>query len=259
MLIDTHTHLYLEEFDVDGGGTAAVERALRAGISHMVLPNVDLKSIEPMKKLHSRCPEVTSMAMGLHPSEITVEWRTDIRRIEDELADVGQWVAVGEIGIDLYWDKTNREYQMEAFEHQLKLAQLYNLPVIVHCREGLDETLEVLASVGRVRGVMHSFSGTAADVERILSVAPGFYFGINGIVTFKNSTLRDVMPSIPEDRLLLETDSPYLAPVPKRGRRCESAMLVLTAGHIANHLGISCEQLAEVTCDNARSLFGLKA
>ncbi|MDE6038804.1 MAG: TatD family hydrolase, partial [Paramuribaculum sp.] len=214
MLIDTHTHLYLPEFDIDGGGEAAVRRALDAGVEHMIFPNVDLTSIEPMRLLHAKFPESTSMAMGLHPTEVGESWRDDLAQVEEELrSHRHDYVAVGEIGIDLYWDKTFAEQQMQVLERQMQWAQEMNLPVIIHCREGLDQTLEVLQGFGSSRGVMHSFGGTPEDVERIRSVVD-YHFGINGIVTFKNSKLRDSLPAITLDRLLLETDSPYLAPVP---------------------------------------------
>ena len=257
MLIDTHTHLYLPEFDIDGGGEAAVRRALDAGVEHMIFPNVDLTSIEPMRLLHAKFPESTSMAMGLHPTEVGESWRDDLVQVEEELrSHRHDYVAVGEIGIDLYWDKTFAEQQMQVLERQMQWAQEMNLPVIIHCREGLDQTLEVLQSFGSSRGVMHSFGGTPEDVERIRSVVD-YHFGINGIVTFKNSKLRDTLPAITLDRLLLETDSPYLAPVPHRGKRNESAYIVATASVVAQALGVAPQDVAAATSANARGLFGI--
>ncbi|MDE5804658.1 MAG: TatD family hydrolase [Paramuribaculum sp.] len=257
MLIDTHTHLYLPEFDIDGGGEAAVRRALDAGVEHMIFPNVDLTSIEPMRLLHAKFPESTSMAMGLHPTEVGESWRDDLAQVEEELrSHRHDYVAVGEIGIDLYWDKTFAEQQMQVLERQMLWAQEMNLPVIIHCREGLDQTLEVLQGFGSSRGVMHSFGGTPEDVERIRSVVD-YHFGINGIVTFKNSKLRDTLPAITLDRLLLETDSPYLAPVPHRGKRNESAYIVATASVVAQALGVAPQDVAAATSANARGLFGI--
>ena len=257
MLIDTHTHLYLPEFDIDGGGEAAVRRALDAGVEHMIFPNVDLTSIEPMRLLHAKFPESTSMAMGLHPTEVGESWRDDLAQVEDELrSHRHDYVAVGEIGIDLYWDKTFAEQQMQVLERHMQWAQEMNLPVIIHCREGLDQTLEVLQGFGSSRGVMHSFGGTPEDVERIRSVVD-YHFGINGIVTFKNSKLRDTLPAITLDRLLLETDSPYLAPVPHRGKRNESAYIVATASVVAQALGVAPQDVAAATSANARGLFGI--
>ncbi|MBD5246040.1 MAG: TatD family hydrolase [Barnesiella sp.] len=256
MFIDTHTHLYLPEFAPDPA--AAVDRAVDAGVGFMIFPNVDLSTVEPMKLLHSRRPEVTAMAMGLHPTEVNSDYRQALNQIEAELlADPTQYVAVGEIGIDLYWDKTFREEQMEVFRTQCRWAVDMDKPVIIHCREGLDETLEVLASLPEPpRGVFHSFGGTPEDVERIRRTGD-FYFGINGIVTFKNSSLRNTIKHIDPERLLLETDAPYLAPVPMRGKRNESAFMIHTAAHVADSLGMTHQRLASLTTENAKRLFRL--
>ncbi len=211
-LIDTHTHLYLPEFadDVNGDGTPdAVDRAVGAGVTHMIFPNVDLTTIQPMKRLAAAHPAHVSMAMGLHPTEVGDDWQEALHKIHDELLS-GIYTAVGEVGIDLYWDASRRTQQMKAFDAQLSLAEERGLPVIIHCRNALDETLEVLQSHPAVSAVMHSFGGTADDAERILQTG-SYYFGINGILTFKKSTLPDAVKAIPTERLLLETDAPYLA------------------------------------------------
>lgn len=255
MLIDTHTHLYLPAFH--NGGRNAVERAIKTEVCHMILPNVDLTTIEPMRELHKQFPQATSMAMGLHPTEIKENWRDDLAQIKEEFdSHRSNYIAIGEIGIDLYWDKTFIEQQMIAFEAQVQWAVDANLPIIVHCREGLAQTLEVLQSFPQATGVMHSFGGTATDVEAVRRVVD-FYFGINGVVTFKNSGLRDTLPAIGTERLLLETDSPYLAPVPFRGKRNESAHITHIAAHIAETLGLSNQQIAETTTLNARTLFAI--
>lgn len=256
MIVDTHTHLYLPEFD---NPAEAVRRAVDAGVGHMILPNVDLTTVGPMTELHRQFPENTSMAMGLHPTEVDGDFHKALDEAGRLLAGMdGDVVAVGEIGIDLYWDKTWRSEQMEAFGIQCRWALERNLPIIIHCREGLDEVLEVLSSLPEVpRGVFHSFGGSDSDVDRIRSV-DDFYFGINGIVTFKNSRLRDVLPHIGVDRLLLETDAPYLAPVPHRGKRNESAYIIHTIAHVASSMGISADELADTTTRNARDLFGLQ-
>lgn len=255
MIVDTHTHLYLPEFE---SPSAAVERAIGAGVGHMVFPNVDLSTIEPMLALHKLYPDNTSVAMGLHPTEVGDDWESVLARIESEFDSTCEFVAVGEIGIDLYWDKTYRLQQREVFRRQVNLAADRGLPVIIHCREGLDDVLDVLSSVERLpTGVFHSFGGSVADVERIRSIGD-FYFGINGIVTFKNSSLRDVLPAIGIDRLLLETDSPYLAPVPHRGKRNESAFIVHTAAYVANVLCLSQQDVHDITTANASSLFNLE-
>lgn len=256
MMIDTHTHLYLEEFAEDRNET--MERAFMSGVDRMIFPNVDLKTIKPMLELQSRYPGRVFSAMGLHPTEVSDTWRNDILEIERLLFNgKNNFVAVGEIGIDLYWDKSFREEQMDAFRRQVDIAAALKLPVIIHCRDGLDETLQVLSSVKEIpAGVFHSFGGTADDVRRIRSVGD-FYFGVNGIVTFKNSKLREVLPEIGLNRILLETDSPYLAPVPKRGRRNESSYLPYIAATVADALGCSVSEAETATTRNAVALFGL--
>lgn len=256
MIIDTHTHLYLPEFDADGGGRAAVVRALDAGVGHMLFPNVDCSTVEPMKALHAEFPDVTSMAMGLHPTEIGPDWLDRLSEIEAELKSDTPYVAVGEIGIDLYWDKTFQQQQMQAFERQMQWASELNLPVIIHCRDAQPQVMEVLQSFPNASGVMHSFGGTPEDVSAVRQIVD-FYFGINGIVTFKNSQLRQSLSEIGLDRLLVETDSPYLAPVPYRGRRNESAYIINTLRHIAESMGEDEKTVAAATTANAQSLFHL--
>jgi TatD DNase family protein len=255
MLIDTHTHIYLSEDFPDA--EAVYQRAIDAGVCHMVLPNVDLHTIDDMLKMHARHPDTTSVAIGLHPTEINDNYRADLDAVLNQLDSSGDAnvVAIGEIGIDLYWDKTYRAEQRDAFATQCRVAVERNLPVIIHCREGLDDTLDVLSAMEKApRGVFHSFGGTCEDVDRIRAVGD-FYFGINGIVTFKNSKLRDVLHYIGIDRLLLETDSPYLAPVPYRGKRNESAYVAYVADTVAKALGVDLAEVADRTSANAANLF----
>lgn len=252
MIIDTHTHLYLPEFEE--GGTPAVKRAIEAGVEQMIFPNVDLTTVQPMKELHRLFPDITHIAMGLHPTEIGSDWREQLEQIHSYWNDGTSYVAVGEVGIDLYWDATYIEQQMQALEQQMQWAMDSGKPVIIHCRNGLDQTLEVMRGFHGITGVMHSFSGTEAEVERVRNVAD-MYFGINGIVTFKNSKLRHTLPAITTERLLVETDSPYLAPVPYRGKRCESAMLPSTVAHIAQALELPVADIEAATTANARTLF----
>lgn len=263
MLIDTHTHLYLPEFsgeDNPRGAVEAVDRALKAGVGHMVLPNVDFTTVNPLLELHDMRPQVTSIAMGLHPTEVKDSWREDLPHMLEIIGDGNGLAAIGEIGVDLYWDKTFEEQQMIVFEAQVKRAMELDFPVIIHCREALPQTLEVLQGIhgcyasSKPIGVMHSFGGSAQDVEAVRCVGD-FYFGINGIVTFKNSKLRDVLPEIGLDRILLETDSPYLAPVPHRGKRNESAYLPHIAAHIASCMDLPLETVSSVTSGNASALF----
>lgn len=254
-MIDTHTHIYMDEFS-DGGGDA-LRRALSVGVSHMVLPNVDASSIATMKSLHERFPDHTSMAIGLHPTEIVEGWEKIVDDMECELK-TGKYVAVGEVGMDLYWDATFREAQMAAFARQLKMAEKNGLPVIIHCREALDETLEVIADLRPgIPLVFHSFTGSVEDVRKIRKVCDPM-FGVNGVVTFKNAQpLRDALPEIGLERILLETDSPYLAPVPHRGKRNESSYLPAICAKISDTLGIAVEDVERQTDANARSTFRL--
>lgn len=261
-MIDTHTHIYMDEFSVDGqavesmaGQCAAVDCAIEAGVERMVFPNVDRFSIEPMMKLHSRRPSSTFVAMGLHPTEIKENWRVELDYIMNILQSApSNFVAVGEIGIDLYWDRTFEREQMLVLDEQMSVASELQLPVIIHCREGLDNVLEIIRGHKDVQCVFHSFGGTIEDVERIRLVGD-YYFGINGIVTFKNSKLAEVLPAIGAERLLSETDSPYLAPVPNRGRRNESAWIPFIVRKMADALGMSFEAMAEITTQNANKFF----
>lgn len=276
-LIDSHTHLYCDEYLTEEqprhkkkgvelpppsptprGGEEAVEKALQAGVNHLVFPANALHEIEPMKQLAAKFPGRISMAMGLHPTELTDDPERAVDIIARELEqNTGLYCGVGEIGIDLYWEPENRQRQMEAFERQCLLALKYNLPIIIHCREGLNEVLEVLDRLPAIpQGVFHSFGGTIEDVRKIRERGD-FYFGINGILTFKNSTLKEVLPEIGLDHILLETDSPYLAPVPYRGRRNQSAYLPEIAAAVAAALGETMETVARITTANSRQLFRL--
>ncbi len=256
-LIDTHTHLYLPEFDDDNAGRVTVERAISAGVERMIFPNVDLTTVEPMQRLAAQFPNNIYMAMGLHPTEVKDDWQEVLAKTETLLNQSEyHYVAIGEIGMDLYWDTTYREQQMQVFERQCRMAVDMNLPVIIHCREGLAETLEIVSKFPGLKAVFHSFGGTVEDIEAIRRIGD-FYFGINGIVTFKNSKLREVLPTIGIDRILLETDAPYLAPVPYRGKRNESAYIVSTAHCVADALGVDFDLLAERSSANACRLFNL--
>lgn len=253
-MTDTHTHLYMDAFA--GEEQAAVERALEAGVTRMVFPNVDASSVAPMMKLHERFPEQTVVAMGLHPTEVKDDWREVLASMEPMVAS-GRFRAIGETGIDLYWDKTRREEQREAFGIQYDWAALYGLPLIIHCREGVTDTLEVIASRQSERPpmVFHSFTSGIEDVRRIREVCDP-YFGINGVVTFRNAReLREALPEIGIDRIVLETDSPYLAPTPYRGSRNESAYIPQIRDMVAQTLGMTSEDVERLTDRNATALF----
>ena len=265
-MIDTHTHLYLPEFTDDGdsqaGQSAAVERALKAGVDTMIFPNVGLDTIAPMYAVAAAWPANTRMAMGLHPTEIKEDYEQDLERIIDELHNpqTVQYVAVGEVGIDLYWDRTFERQQMEALDRQAAEAVRAGLPLILHCREGLDQTLDVLSGHRGARFLFHSFGGSENDVERIRrTLGDACLFGINGIVTFKNSTLREVLPAIGLDHIVTETDSPYLAPVPYRGKRNESSYVPLIVDAIAVALSVDRDEVSETTSATAKEFFRLNS
>ncbi len=254
-MIDSHSHIYLEEFDADRA--EVVDRAKKAGLRHLVLPNVDMQTYDAMVATSQAYPGYTSMAMGLHPTSVEADWQSQLDATESHLGD-HPFIAIGEVGIDLYWDKTFRTEQMQVFRQQLRWAVDRDLPVIIHCREGLDEVCEVFDRFGRTlpECVFHSFGGTKSDVERIRRYGD-FYFGINGVVTFKNSHIDEVLDVIGLDRILLETDCPYLTPVPYRGKRNESAYIPLIAAKIADTLNVSIEEVSAVTDSNASKFFSL--
>lgn len=258
-LIDTHTHLYMADYDPDGGVDQAVRRAIDAGVGHMMMPNVDLASIRPLRAAMDRWPGVVQGAMGLHPTEIPKdpdETAQAMATVKTEL-DTGRYCAVGEVGVDLYWDQTRQRDQMDVFHTQAQWAAELGLPLVIHCRDGLDQTLEVLSGIRGLRDVVfHSFTGSGEDACRIMDAVPGVLFGINGIITFKKATLAtDAVPLIGLDRVLLETDAPFLAPVPWRGRRNESAYLPAIAAKVAQSLGTTTEEVARTTTMNAVKVF----
>lgn len=250
MLTDTHTHPYYCD-----DSESFVQRAVAAGVDRMIMPNVDLDSLAPMKNLAAKFPENLRMAVGLHPTEVKEDADEVLKEILKELDSGTPYVAIGEIGIDLYWDKTFKDKQMQILDAQIAEAEKRDLPVIIHCREGLDETLEVLSGHNKVRGVFHSFGGTVNDAERILALNR-FLIGINGIVTFKNSRLGEVVATLPSERILLETDSPYLAPVPHRGKANESSYLPYIAQTVAKAKGLTVDEVATITSNNSVTLFG---
>lgn len=253
--VDTHTHIYTPEFDVDRPDV--VLRALENGVTHMILPNIDVASIAPMQRLCQSNPSVFSMAMGLHPSEVNADFTDTLAVIKSELfSSPDDYVAVGEVGIDLYWDTTFCQQQMDVFERQLTWADTLGKPVIIHCRNGLDQTLDVLSTHPNIRAIFHCFGGDCADVDKIRRVGD-YFFGIGGVVTFKKSTLPEALPVIGLDRIVTETDAPYLAPTPFRGKRNESAYIPLIAQKIADVLNTDIATVSQQTTANATSIFGL--
>ena len=252
-MTDTHTHLYFPEFGEDT--SEIMKRGLEAGVSHFILPNVDEDSLPLMKEFHDRYPEITSMAVGLHPTEVKEGWESVMDLVEKEL-QTGNYVAVGEVGMDLYWDKSLIDFQKKAFERQLNLAEKFGLPVIIHSRDAFEQTMEIIEKVKpTVPLIFHSFTGNKKDVERIREGCDP-YFGINGVVTYKNaSELREALFEIGVDKIVLETDSPYLTPVPHRGKRNESSYLGYIRDKIAETLGMLLDEVERITDKNARYIF----
>ncbi|WP_372641257.1 TatD family hydrolase [Ancylomarina sp.] len=251
-LIDTHSHIYSEAFDEDIA--EAIQRAKDANVGQIFLPNIDSESIEPMLKLVKSYPDYCLPMMGLHPTSVKENY-------EEELAICEKWlneekfIAIGEIGIDLYWDKTFLKEQQFVFEKQLTWAVERELPVVIHARESFSEIFEVLESFKseKLTGVFHSFTGNLEQANKALDM--GFLLGLNGILTFKNSGLDRVVKEIGMENLILETDSPYLAPTPKRGKRNESAYVALIAVKLAEIHHLSLDEVTEITSRNAQNLF----
>lgn len=254
--VDTHTHLNDDVYS--DGGADMVRKAVAAGVEIMILPGTSLAELEPMKALASRFPQHLRMFAGLHPTELTDNPDEALGVIRRELDNPEvRYVGVGEIGIDLHEEGASLEKQMKAFDAQCRMALERGLPINIHCRDGLDPTLEVLSGLPEVpHGAFHCFGGTPEDVERIRNIGD-FYFGINGIVTFKNSGLRDTLPSIGLERIILETDSPYLAPVPFRGKLNDSSYIPLIAQTVASTFGVPLERVADVTTASAKNLYEL--
>ncbi len=252
-LIDTHCHLYLEDFDPEQD--ELVRKAKESGIDALLLPNVDLTTVDRMHDLCDRYPEFAFPMMGLHPTSVDGNYADALRRTEAYLSKRG-YCGIGEIGIDLYWDKTYLKEQRVVFEEQLRWSIDLDLPVAIHTRDAYPEVLGCIHKVGaeRLRGVFHSFTGTAEELEEIRKL-PNFKIGINGVITFKNSRLSEVIRQADIRKILLETDAPYLSPVPYRGRRNEPTYLWKTAGKVAETFGITLEETVAVTRKSALELF----
>ena len=252
-LIDTHTHIYDHQFSLDRAET--VRRALDSGVGMMLLPNVDASTIAPMLQLHEQYPNCTRVMMGLQPEEVKEDYKQMLDLMEKEL-ERGIYIGVGEVGLDFYWDTTFEKQQLDAFETQLDWAKQFHLPLSIHCRNAFDKMVKILERKqdGGLRGIMHCFTGTEEEAKVYLEL--GFHLGLGGVTTYKNCGVKEYLPKLPLDRIALETDAPYLAPVPCRGKRNEPAFLVHTAQKIAEILQISVDELAAVTTANAQTLFG---
>ncbi len=254
MLIDTHSHIYSKDYsdDID----QVIERAYQCNVRKIVLPNIDSSSIKSMLDLSNAYPQICFPLIGLHPTSVNEDY-------EDELQLLDFWLkkkkfyGIGEIGIDLYWDKTFLDEQIIVFRHQLQLAKKYKLPIVIHVRDSFDHVFENLFPEinGTLSGVFHSFTGTLEQASRIIEI--GFKIGVGGIVTFKNSGLDKIIQNIPLEHLLLETDSPYLTPVPFRGKKNESSYLIYVAQKIAELHNTTVDEIARITTENAEKLFGI--
>ena len=253
--VDTHCHLYVTEFDEDR--SEMIRRAIEAGIDRMMLPNIDLLSLDGMLRVADQFQGHCYPMLGLHPCSVDKNYEEILHRMKDNLASE-IFVGIGETGVDLYWDTSHKDLQIDAFEQQIEWAKEFDLPVIIHSRESLDLNLDIIErhQNGNLKGIFHCFGGTLDQAARIEKL--GFKLGIGGIITFKNSPLAKILPMISPELIVLETDSPYLAPTPYRGKRNEPSYLVLIAQKVADTLGIGLQQVAELTSSNANAVFGKK-
>lgn len=255
MIIDTHSHIYQEDFrnDID----EVIRRAKNADVGKILLPNIDAESIDDLHNLAATYPDYCIPMMGLHPTSVTADWVNDLKQIKAQF-DRHNYIAVGEIGIDLYWDKSLRQEQILAFEEQLRWSIEYNLPVAIHSRDAINECIESVVKVGadKLRGVFHSFGGTKQELDDILHLG-NFLLGINGVVTFKNSTLSEVLQHTDLSYIIIETDAPYLTPVPYRGKRNEPAYTSYVVAKLAEIYATSIDEVKHITTANATRLFAL--
>lgn len=253
--IDTHSHLYAEEFDADRA--EAVKRCFEAGVNRLILPDIDATSRQAMLDMANSDPLHFFPCAGLHPTSVGADYKADLKAVEKMLSCGTKFYAVGEIGIDLYWDQTYEREQFDTFATQVKWAKELGLPIIIHIRNAIDKTISALEPLAdsRLRGVFHCFSGDIEQAKRAIDM--GFMLGIGGVLTFKKSELPSVVSQIDISHLLLETDCPYLAPVPHRGQRNESSFLPCVAQKLAEIKGTTIDDVALQTTRNAERLFGL--
>lgn len=250
--IDTHAHIFAKEFEADRADM--MQRAQDNAVGKIFMPNIDHTTIDSMLDLERKYPAVCYPMMGLHPCHVKKDFEKELYEVESWLSK-RKFSAVGEMGTDLYWDKTFWDQQVEAFTIQVGLAKKHNLPIVVHCRESIDQTLDLVEELqdGKLKGVFHCFTGSKEQAERLAKV--GFYFGIGGVATFKKSGLDTVIPHIPLDRIILETDSPYLAPTPHRGKRNEPAYIPLIGQRVAELKNSNLAEVQQATTKNALTLF----
>jgi TatD DNase family protein len=254
ILTDTHTHLYSEEFNDDR--EEMIQRAVDAGVSRFFIPAIDSTCTASMYDLEKKHPDHVFLMMGLHPCYVKENYEEELQHVENELAQ-RKFVAIGEIGIDLFWDKTTLDIQKTAFKRQIQLAKKYKLPIVIHCRESFDEIFEVLESEKSddLFGIFHCFTGDYAQAQRAISYQ--MKLGIGGVVTFKNGKINTFLNQIDLKHIVLETDAPYLAPVPYRGKRNESSYVRIVAEKIAELYQIPIEEVARITTANSKAIFGI--
>lgn len=250
--IDTHAHIYSSKFDDDRD--QVIQDILASGVSRVYMPNVDVESIEAMFACEAKYPGICIPMIGLHPCDVKADFENQLK-VMAEWLEKRSFAAVGEIGLDLYWDKTFFEQQKAALQIQIDWAKNKSLPIILHCRESIDETIEIVRSNqdGALKGIFHCFSGNLSQAKAIIDM--GFLLGIGGVATYKNGGLDQVIPEIGLDHLVLETDAPYLAPVPFRGKRNSPAYIPFIAEKIGDYLQISKEEVGRKTTENALNLF----
>ncbi|WP_264520267.1 TatD family hydrolase [Flavobacterium sp. N1994] len=251
---DTHTHLYSEEFDQDR--TEMIQRAIKDGVSRFFVPSIDSNYTQKMYDLEAQFPENIFLMMGLHPCYVKENYKEELAHVETELSKK-KFYAIGEIGIDLYWDKTTLKIQQEAFQYQIQLAKKYQLGINIHCREAFDEVFEVLESerAADLFGIFHCFSGDFGQAKRAIDL--NMKLGIGGVATFKNGKIDQFLNEIDLQHIVLETDSPYLAPVPYRGKRNESSYTKLVAEKLAQIYQLPIEEIARITTENSKQVFGI--
>lgn len=254
ILTDTHTHLYSSEFDNDR--TEMIERAINAGVSRFFIPSIDSSYTQKMYDLERQFPENIYLMIGLHPCYVKENYMEELAHVETELAK-NKFYAIGEIGIDLYWDKTTLEIQKLAFKRQIQLAKTNKLAINIHCREAFDEVFEVLESEksDELFGIFHCFSGNLEQARQAISL--NMKLGIGGVATFKNGKIDQFLKEIDLQHIVLETDSPYLAPAPYRGKRNESSYTLLVAQKLAEIYNVSVEEIAQITTENSKIFFGI--
>jgi TatD DNase family protein len=253
IITDTHTHLYSEAFDEDRGEMIA--RAISQRVSRFFIPAIDSSHTEAMLKLETDFPEHVFLMMGLHPTSVKENYKEELKHVEEMLTK-RHFYAVGEIGIDLYWDTSTLEIQKQAFKYQINLAKQYGLPIVIHCREAFDEIFEVLEEVKdeKLFGIFHCFTGTLEQAHRAISY--NMKLGIGGVVTFKNGKIDQFLKAIDLKHIVLETDAPYLAPKPFRGKRNESAYITKVLEKLSEVYAVSEEKIAEITTQNSKEIFG---